>query len=161
MLEAHCKECERIEENCMFTAETHHILAKRQKRWFVILQLVPAVTSALLGTLVVGQVVPRWVGIIAVVSAIVTAIGTVMNPQQGYFEHLNAAKAFTTMKHDARALREVFGVGTTDKEFAGIVKSLHDRYNDLVRLSPPTEDWAFEKARQRIRRGVHKPDAEG
>lgn len=111
MQDTHCKECKRIQENSTYSAETHHIMAKRQKLWFTIFQLIPAITSALLGTLVVGQVVPSWVGIIVLLTTIVTAVGTVMNPQQGYFEHSNAAKAFTAMKHDARALYEIFGPG--------------------------------------------------
>ncbi len=104
----------------------------------------------------VGQIVPSWVGGVVLVIAIVTAVGTVMNPQQGYFEHLSAAKAFTAIKHDARALQEVFGVSASDRENAASLRGLHDRYNDLVMMSPPTEDWAFDKARQRIQQGVHR-----
>src|SRR5258708_25390812 len=106
MLENHCTECGRIEENCTYTAETHHIIAKRQRSWYTFFQLIPAIVSAVAGTLVVGNIVPPWVGVAALIAAIVTAMGTVMNPQQGYFEHLVAAKAFTALKHDARALPE-------------------------------------------------------
>src|SRR5215470_13635231 len=90
-------ECARIEENVTYSAETHHILAKRQQLWFKIFQLVPAIATALIGTLTVGQVVPRWVGIVGLITAVVTAIGTVLNPQQNYYEHICAAKAFTVM----------------------------------------------------------------
>lgn len=108
--------------------------------------------------MVVGNIVPPWVGVAALIAAIVTAMGTVMNPQQGYFEHLVAAKAFTALKHDARALREAFGPVASDREGAILVRSLHDRYNELIRLTPPTDDWAFEKAQERIQKGVHTPD---
>ncbi len=158
MLENHCTECGRIEENCTYTAETHHIIAKRQRSWYTFFQLIPAIVSAVAGTLVVGNIVPPWVGVAALIAAIVTAMGTVMNPQQGYFEHLVAAKAFTALKHDARALREAFGPVASDREGAILVRSLHDRYNELIRLTPPTDDWAFEKAQERIQKGVHTPD---
>jgi hypothetical protein len=152
-----CAECARIEENATYSAETHHILAKRQQLWFKIFQLIPAIATAVIGTLTVGQVVPRWVGIVGLITAVVTAIGTVLNPQQSYYEHVSAAKAFTVMKHDARATREL-GERSANQDLAVSVQGLHDRYNDLVRIAPVTEDWAFEKARKRIQAGLHSPD---
>lgn len=134
-------------------------MAKRFSAWYTFVQLVPAVVSALAGTLVVGQIVPSWVGVLSLIAAIVTAIGTVKNPQAEYFSHLNAAKAFTVLKHEARALHEVFAPITTEAEMAVRVKALQDRYNEHVRVVPPTEDWAFEKARKRIKAGVHESDA--
>lgn len=153
----HCEECARIEENSTYSAETHHVLAKRQQRWFTTLQLIPAIATAVIGTLTVGQVVPRWVGVLGLITAVVTAIGTVLNPQQRYYEHLTAAKAFTVMKHDARATREL-AEASGNEELAAAVKGIHDRYNDLVRIAPVTEDWAFQEARKRIQSGVHDPD---
>jgi hypothetical protein len=132
-------------------------MAKRQQLWYKLFQLIPAIATAIIGTLTVGQVVPRWVGVVGLITAVVTAIGTVLNPQQNFYEHVNAAKSFTSMKHDARAIRE-FGELSSDQEFSVSVKSLHDRYNDLVKIVPVTEDWAFEKARKRIQAGVHSPD---
>lgn len=154
---AHCNECDRIQENSTYSAETHHILAKRQLLWYKTFQLVPAVATALIGTLTVGQIVPSWVGIVGLFTAVIAAIGTVLNPQQSYYEHVSAAKAFTTMKHDARAMRELAD-GSTPEQFAVSVQCLHDRYNDLVRVAPVTKDWAFRRARKRIQAGVHNPD---
>lgn len=159
MRQNYSDECSRVEDNATYTAETHHILAKRQKLWFRIFQLVPAIATALLTTFVAGQIIPHWFSDVALVAAVVTAIGTVVNPQQSYFRHLSAAKAFTVIKHDARALRETFGPNASDPQNDVCVRALHERYNDVTRLSPPTEDWAFEKARERIKRGIHEPDA--
>lgn len=153
------KECARVEENSTYSAEAHHIMAKRQDRLYSFTQLVPALASAAMGALVVGQVVPSWVGIASLFAAGITAIGTVLNPQRSFFQHLSAAKAFTVMKHDARAARDR-SPSLTDEQCDCICESLHDRYNDLVRTAPPTEDWAFKKARKRIQSGVHSPDEE-
>lgn len=157
MLQPYKNECSRIGEASTYSAETHHILAKRQELWYKLFQLGPAIVSALMVTLVVGQVVPGWVGVAATFAAVVTAIGTVMNPQRAYYEHLTAAKAFTVMKHEACELIEL-GPVLSDPQVEADVRSLHDRYNDLVRIAPPTADWAFEKARKRIKAGVHAPD---
>lgn len=158
MIDQYCNECKQIQENSTYSAEAHHIMAKRLGSWYTFFQLIPAIASALVGGLVVGQVVPPWVGIVSLVAAIVTAIGTVKNPQQEYYSHLNAAKAFTVLKHDARALHEIFAPNTPDAEMAIRVKTLHDRYNEVIRVVPPTEDWAFDKARVRIKAGVHECD---
>lgn len=159
MPESLLKECSRVEENSTYSAETHHIMAKRQDLLYTVTQLVPALAAATMGTLVVGQVVPAWVGVAATIAAGVTAVGTVLNPQRTFFEHLSAAKAFTVMKHDARAARDR-APSMTNEQADCISENLHERYNDLVRTAPPTADWAFDKARARIQSGVHRPDEE-
>lgn len=159
MNESLLKECARVEENSTYSAETHHIMAKRQDQLYTFTQLIPALAAAAMGTLAVGQVVPAWVGVAGAFVAVITAVGTVINPQRSFFQHLSAAKAFTIMKHDARAAVDRAS-SLTDKESEYISEGLHGRYNDLVRLAPPTEDWAFEKARERIQSGVHRPDEE-
>lgn len=81
-----------------------------------------------------------------------------LDPLRGYYDHLNAAKNFTALKQRSRGLRETFSGNMTDERFATEVHALHDEYNNLIRFVPPTTEKAFEKARERIRRGVHRPD---
>lgn len=159
MHESLLKECARVEENSTYSAETHHVMAKRQDNLYTFIQLIPALSAAAMGTLTVGQVVPAWVGVAATIAAGVTAIGTVLNPQRSLCQHLSAAKAFTVMKHDARAARDR-AASLSNEQAECVSESLHERYNDLVRTAPPTEDWAFNKARTRIQSGVHRPDEE-
>ncbi len=151
-------ECNQIKQNAEYTAETHHIIANNSKTWAFWIQLIPALLTAGSVFLTVGEVVPSWWIWITASSAFVTAFGTVKNPLEDYYSHLMAAKNFTAIKHDARSLWEVFSKNMTDKEFFQSTKSLHDRYNELVRVSPPTNDKSFEKARKRIQSGVHEPD---
>lgn len=159
MHESLLKECARVEENSTYSAETHHTMAKRQDLVYRMTQLVPALAAAAMGTLTVGQVVPAWVGVAATIAAVITAVGTVLNPQRSFFQHLAAAKAFTVLKHDARAARDRSSI-LSNEEALCVSANLHERYNDLVRMAPPTEDRAFNRARARIQSGVHKPDEE-
>jgi len=158
MRQKYNKECKSIEENCTYTAETHHIIALRNKKLSTGFQIVPAGVAAVLGVLVGGGVIPFWFIWLSVVSAVISAVGNVLNPMKEYYDNLNSAKNFTTLKHDARALCEVFSSKMDDKAYTIAVQALHERYNDLVRFAPLTDEKSFEKAQKRIKSGVHKPD---
>lgn len=158
MREKYNKELNNIEQNCTYTAEAHHIIALRSKNMSIWFQLIPAVSAAVLGVAVGGGFVPAWFVWISVVSAVVAAVGNVLNPMKEYYDNLNAAKNFTALKHDTRALREVFSSDKNDAEYIVEVKALHDRYNDLLRFAPPTDKESFEEARKHIKEGIHKPD---
>lgn len=151
-------ECKHIQENCTYTAEAHHDLADRSRRLSIWLQIVPSVITAILASIVTLGWAPVILNGLTVIGAVISAVANVLNPLKDYFDHLNAAKNFTIIKHDARALRESFGIKMSDSAFASAVETLHGRYNDLVRFVPPTDKKSFEEARRRIREGVHKPD---
>ena len=151
-------ECIHIQDNCTYTAEAHHNLADRGKRLGFCFQVVPSVITALLAAVVTLGWAPLILNGLTVIGAVISAVGNVLNPLKDYFDHLNAAKNFTVIKHDARVLRYTFSVTMSDKEFAIAVENLHNRYNDLVRFVPPTDKKAFEEARKRIQSGVHDPD---
>jgi len=158
MREKYLNECKVIKENCEYTAEAHHIIAARNKRLSIGFQLVPAIIAALSGILVVGAVVPIWWGWLTVLSAVVTAVASVLNPLKTYYDHLNAAKNFTALKQEARGLKDTFSSTMEDKEFFSAVKNLHEKYNNLIKFVPPTDKKSFSEGRERIKRGVHKPD---
>lgn len=158
MREKYDKEADNIEQNCTYTAEAHHIIALRNKKMSTWFQLIPAVAAAVFAVLVGGGIVPVWWVWLSVVSAVVAAVGNVLNPMKEYYDNLNAAKNFTSLKHDARALREVFDTKMSEEEYMVAVRTLHERYSDLLRFVPPTDKKSFEEARKRIKEGVHKSD---
>ncbi|MCR4311116.1 MAG: SLATT domain-containing protein [Candidatus Taylorbacteria bacterium] len=158
MREKYNRETDNIEQNCTYTAEAHHIITLRNKKMSTWFQLVPAVVAAALGAAVGGGFISAWWVWISVVSAVIAAVGNVLNPMKEYYDNLNAAKNFTALKHDARALRDVFSSRMNDEEYMTAVQILHDRYNDLLRFAPPTNKEAFEEARKRVKEGIHKPD---
>ena len=158
MREKYEKECAAVVQNCTYTAETHHIIACKQKRLGNAMQIAPAVIAAILGVLAGTNVLLPWTLWLSVIAAVVTAVGNVLNPFAEYYTNLNAAKSFTILKQDARGLLNTFSASMTDDIFASATHAIHDRYNDLVRLAPPTDPKSFEKARKRVQSGVHELD---
>ena len=158
MREKYLDECGIIQQNCTYTAEAHHIMALAAKRKAFYLEVVPAVIAAVTSTLVTTGIVGIWLLPFTIVSATVSAIAAVLNPNKTYQEHLSAARNFTTVKHDARFLRESQSVKMSDDLFALAVDNLHQKYNELLKAVPPTDQGSFEKARKIIQEGIHDPD---
>lgn len=144
------KECATIEDNARHTAEAHHILANSAKRAAFVLEVIPAIIASLSGLLVVGEVIPAWWGWLTVVSAVVTATSSIISPHKSYYENLNSAKSFTVVKHKARSLRSSFSSFYNEDEFYKEVRALSDYYNQLILLTPPTQEWAYQKARKKL-----------
>lgn len=151
-------ECKQIEEDSLYTAEVHYLISHKlgvRAFWF---KLTPALITTLSAfSLLVGA--PNWVSWITMFSGITTIVNTFLEPEKKAKDHLFAAKNFTVLKHEARSLYETFkefiDIGTFYQE----VKRLREKYNLLVTMTPPTDDEkAWEKARQRIKSGVHKAD---
>lgn len=145
-----------IQENCTFTAETHHQIAHSCRRQAFWLKVLPAVVAAVSGVLAANNVLPDFLIWLAAIAAAISAVANIIDPDKQYQAHLNAGRSFTVLKHDARILRETFAGAITDEQLQQQVQNHHNRYNDLVRLMPPTNDKAFERARRRIKDGVHQ-----
>ncbi len=144
-------ECKTIEDNARYTATAHHIVANNSKGLSFWLESAPAVIASISGLLVVGQIVPVWWGWLTLVSSVVTATTSIIGPQKNYYENLNAAKSFTIIKHKARSLRESFSSFLSEDEYIKEVKNLNESYNQLILLTPPTQEKAYKKATKKIK----------
>jgi len=115
-----------------------------------IMEVIPALIAALSGFLVVGSIVPPLWGWLTVISAVVTATSSIISPHRSYYENLNAAKSFTVVKNRAKSLALSFANFHTEEELLKEVRSLSDYYNQLVLLTPPTQEWAYKKAEKKL-----------
>ncbi len=143
-------ECKTIEDNARHTAEAHYLIAAKSKRTAIILEVIPALIAASSGLLVVGEIIPIWWGWLTVVSASVTATSSIISPHKSYYENLNAGKAFTVVKNRAKSLNETFANLSAEEELCKEVKALSEYYNQLVLLTPPTQEWAYKKAERKL-----------
>lgn len=158
MREKYIEECAIIHQNCTYTAEAHHLVAATSKRRGFWLQIVPAICAAVSSAFVAAGYAPNGVLVFTLLSATTSAVAAVLNPNLAYQEHLAAAKSFTALKHDARFLRDAHATKLSDEGLVIAVENLHNRYNELLKTVPPTEEKYFLKARQSIQRGFHEAD---
>lgn len=153
-------ECRKIEENSLYTAQTHFEMAsqkaKRASGWLVLL---PSLVSAASG-LAVAIGAPAWVGAFAAFSGVVSGVATFLGVGKEASAHEMAGKLLTQLRDEARALRETYSSDLSIEHFATEVRALGNRYRAFVASLPLTEERAFEKARAKIRSGLFQFDSE-
>jgi hypothetical protein len=151
-------ECKQIQQNATYSAETHHRMAGWYRQCSIWLQLIPAIIAAISSGLVASGAAANSLLWLTLPAAVISAVASVWNPQKAYQDNLNAAKAFVAIKHDARFLHEALSTSMTEAEFRLAVQTLHDRYNDLIKIVPATDPEKFEQARRVVQKGIHEPD---
>ncbi|MBI1805628.1 MAG: SLATT domain-containing protein [Ignavibacteria bacterium] len=160
MRDKYLEECKIIQQNSTYTAEAHHQTASVARRNVFWLEVLPAVSAAITGTLVASGVSDVKLLPLTIISASVSAVTAILNPNKAYQEHLLAAKNFTALKHDARFLHEARSANIPDDALALAIQSLHEKYNELLKMVPPCDDKSFRKARAVIHKGIHEPDTD-
>ena len=153
------KECMQIEDDCLYTAETHYIIAAKADRIGFWVKLIPAIAAAGSGAAVLSGA-PNWVAWFAIISGVAFALQSILNPDKKQGEHSQAGKSYTALKHESRALYQTFYKEMDYNSLSVMVRILRERYNLIVKLTPQTTIEAFEAGRKRIKAGRHKPDFE-
>lgn len=150
-------ECKTIAENCLYTAQAHYIMARWASREAKLFLLVPAGIAAVAGMLTsVG--LPGWIGAFAAAAGLVNAVAAWLGPDRSSTAHRSAANLLTCLRHEARALAEVFQQNLSHEQLLSEVRRLSDRYNSLVATTEPTSDKAYEAGRKKVKSATFTPD---
>jgi len=152
-------ECMRIEKDCLYTAEAHYIIAAGASFVGFLVKFIPAVAATVSGVVVLYGA-PNWVAWFSVISGVAFALQSIMNPDKKQEEHSQAGKCYTSLKHESRSLYQTFYKEMDHNSFSLMVRILREKYNLIAKLTPRTTIGAFEKGRERIKAGRHKPDFE-
>jgi len=152
-------ECRRIEDDCLYTAEAHYIIAAKAGRVSFWVKLIPALAAATSGTALLSGA-PNWIAWFSVIAGVAFALQSIMNPDGKKEEHSQAGKSYTSLKHESRALYQTFWKEMDQNAFSVMVRILRERYNMITKLTPQTTVKDFERGRQRIKAGRHTPDFE-
>lgn len=149
--------CRTIEENSLYSAQAHFEEAKAARafsRWMI---FVPSVLAFGAGAAVVLGAPTDW-GVLALVGGLASGFGGLFDLGAKVYRHDQEGNEFVALRHDAEALRVTFGPLKSDAELESEVMKLHNRYDQLVRLTQTTSERSFKRARIRIQAGVFEPD---
>jgi len=152
-------ECRRIEEDCLYNAETHYTMASGFSRVGFWVKLIPAIAAAVSGAVLLGGA-PNWIAWFSVIAGVAFALQSIMNPDKQYQEHSQAGKSYTALKQESRSLYQTFCKEMDRNSFSTMVRILRERYNMIATMTPQTTVKAFEKGRKKIKTGRHTPDFE-
>ncbi|MGK3985111.1 SLATT domain-containing protein [Sorangium sp. So ce136] len=158
--EALLAECKRIEENCLYTGQTHFEMASQKAKqasgWLVLL---PSLVSAGSG-LAVAIGAPSWIGAFAAVSGVVSGVATFLGVGKEASAHETAGKLLTQLRDEARALREAHWHELSAEQLAREIRAFGQRYQAYVASLPLTDNAAFEKVRKRVKSGRFQFDCD-
>ncbi|MDD5639109.1 MAG: SLATT domain-containing protein [Candidatus Pacebacteria bacterium] len=151
-------ECKQVEEDSLYTAEIHYIIGHKLSLKAFLFKFIPALITVIsVSSLLIGA--PNWVNLITLFSGLITIINILLEPEKESKNHFSAAQNFTVLKHEARSLHETFKNFIDNKDFYHEVRRLRDKYNILVKMTPPTDDEkAWKIARENIKSGRHGAD---
>ena len=153
------QECQQLQEDSTYTAEVHYGISSKLLCRAFFIKLVPAIVTVSGIILTLSNIFPNISSWIALITGSVTLFAIITEPEKRGKDHLAAAKNYTVLKHDARALHESYKGFMSAKDFFYEVKRLRDRYGSFVQNTPATDDEkAWEKARAKIKSGVHEAD---
>ena len=153
-------ELQTIEENCIYTAQAHFIIAGRKGTITQVVFVLASVGAAVAGGLVAAGL-PAWIGMFSAVGGSVGAVAAALGADRDVHSHRVAANALTRLRHEARALRETFSPSMDPDELTREVRRLSDSYNSMIQGLPPTDDKSMDKASKAIKSGRFVPDFRG
>ena len=150
-------ECKQIEDDCLYTAESHYTISAGAGTVSFWIKFIPALAAAASGAALVAGA-PNWIAWFSVIAGVAFALQSVLNPDKKREEHSQAGKLYTSLKHESRALYQTFYKEMDRNSFSIMVRILREKYNMIAKLTPQTTIKDFEKGRQRIKAGRHTPD---
>ena len=151
------EELRTIEENCLYTAQAHFVVAARKGTVVRVVYVGASVLAATGGGLVAAGL-PTWLGIFSAVGGVVGAVAAALGADQDVHSHLVAANALTKLRHEARALRETFSPTMTQEELSRETRRLTEAYNNMIQGLSPTDEKSMLQARKAIQEGRFVPD---
>lgn len=154
-------ECKTVAENCLYNAQAHFEIAARARYLSCAFLIAPACLAALSGFLVAIGVFSSFNRVMGAATAVFASIATVassLGVDRRVELHNQAANLLTALRHEARALHETYVHELDRPDFFSEVRRIDDRYNALIQALLPTDERAFERAREKIRLRRFTPD---
>ena len=146
------KECERIEEDALFSGKGHYNAAGPWRTGHRALGVTSALGSALAGVAVLKEWSPILAIGAAAASTIAAIVLTTLKPSEESDRHQRAGDRYFAIKNRARIFRciEVIASTASEEQLVPAIKALSSDLDDVRTGAPAISQHAYEKARREI-----------
>jgi hypothetical protein len=151
------RECETVATNSLYNAESHYTLAEIKERKGLWLIVIPSAVAGIC-SLLVAIGLPTALGALGAGGGLVATVAGILGVDRQPTVHRLAGSQWTALRHEARSLSQGMFKELPHQQFVAEVRRLCDRYNTLCQALPSTDNESFDKARKRIKKGIHEPD---
>ncbi|MET8427812.1 SLATT domain-containing protein [Nocardia sp. NPDC004860] len=153
-------EADHMLSDLLYTEESHFAAAEHGQRSHLLFGGIAAVSAAIAAASVIGQWSPVVAAVAALIASAVSAVLTLVNPQETAQKHLDTGRDLAALKVELRQVRNLDLNPASTVELADVRRSLAElanRKNEIDRAAPGLGEGSFRKAGKKIDRGDFVP----
>ncbi|MGH7801237.1 MAG: SLATT domain-containing protein [Thermodesulfobacteriota bacterium] len=151
------KESLRLHEDTEHTFKAHFVTAEKWENLNLCLGIPSIVLSVMAGSLALSKIVPYFeilAGIFGFAAATFTALLTFLKPIDRYEKRLKCGNRYLALRNDMRRFFEIeLYTDKSDNELKAFLDTLISKKKELDVESPLILNWAYKKAKERIKSG--------
>ncbi|MFD8375265.1 hypothetical protein ACFV2Z_31530 [Streptomyces sp. NPDC059688] len=142
-------ELERLQENSLYSAQAYFEAAKFSEAVGRLFVFLPALVSAVAGTIIATGGTEAW-GVASAVSGAVAATASYLGSERKSSSFRDSARRYTGLRHRLTFESSILSNKETLPEVEGVTRSLVAEYQEIVAADDPVPNFLYEKARKRI-----------
>jgi len=146
------KECQRIEEDCIYSSKGHFEASSCWKRIHLWIGI-PSAIIAGVASVSAFEENTLLAGVLAILVAAMGAVSTFLNPSSKATEHNGAGNSYLGLRNRVRRFRNIELPGMNSDEAKERILAFGQQKDDLSSSTPQIPEWAFKKARANIEDG--------
>lgn len=147
------RELERLEENCLYSAQAYFEAAKRAELWGRFMVFIPACAAAVSGFMSATTKQDFW-GAISAVAGAVAATASFLGTTKKAADYQVSARSYTALRHRLRLEIGLLSEGGDFRAMEEMLRAHSATYTQIVQNDVPVPNRSFSIARERIRQGL-------
>lgn len=149
----YAKELDRLHESSLYSAQAYFEAAKFSEAIGRLFVFLPALVSAVAGTIIATGGDKTW-GVASAVSGAVAATASFLGSERKSASYKTSARRYTGLRHRLTFEASILSNRDTLPEVEEVTRSLTAEYQDIVAADDPVPNFLYEKARKRINANV-------
>ncbi|WP_157390409.1 SLATT domain-containing protein [Nocardia terrae] len=153
-------EADHMLSDLLYTEKSHFAAAERGQRSHLVFGGIAAVSAAIAAASVIGQWSPVVAAVAALVASALSAVLTLVNPQESAQKHLDAGRDLAALKVELRQVRNLDLAADSTLDLADVRRNLGEfanRKSEIDRAAPGLGERSFRKASTKIDQGNFAP----